>query len=145
PSPACITPAFTNSSLYLPISVRSCVSGRTPASVVLSAFNRIMNRILISPFGFELELIDRFSTFPNVWRMKRGQIDRVIDFFVRPCFPWQMVRSRWQNGAKVIWFPQIVGWRLTERQPRPCTLAPAFGQSGGDQHCAEQTHHFSKC
>src|SRR3954471_17844568 len=48
PSPANITPAFTSSSLYLPISVSIFSSGSTPASVFLSAFSRIMNFMFIS-------------------------------------------------------------------------------------------------
>src|SRR4051812_34876338 len=43
PSPANITPAFTSSSSYFPISVSIFSSGSTPASVFLSAFSRIMN------------------------------------------------------------------------------------------------------
>src|SRR5262245_9985105 len=49
PSPASITPAFTSSSLYFPISASSFSLGITPASVFLSALSRIMNRILITP------------------------------------------------------------------------------------------------
>src|SRR5437016_11469135 len=49
PSPASITPAFTSSSLYFPISVRSCSLGITPASESLVAFTIIMNRIVVSP------------------------------------------------------------------------------------------------
>jgi len=51
PSAARSTPAFTSSSLYFPISVRSFSSGRTPASVFLSALTRIMNRIMVTPCG----------------------------------------------------------------------------------------------
>src|SRR5205807_7743183 len=53
PSAACSTPAFTSSSLYFPISVRSFSSGSTPASELLLALTRIMNRIVEPPLGFE--------------------------------------------------------------------------------------------
>src|SRR5438132_4284500 len=49
PSPASITPAFTSSSLNLPISVSSCSLGITPASESLVALIKIMNRIFVSP------------------------------------------------------------------------------------------------
>ena len=49
PSPASMMPAFTSSSLKLPISVRSFSLGMTPASVFLSALMMIMNRIVVSP------------------------------------------------------------------------------------------------
>ena len=49
PSPASITPAFTSSSLNLPISARSFSSGSTPASESLVALTMIMNRI-VSPW-----------------------------------------------------------------------------------------------
>src|SRR5204862_503909 len=52
PSPANNTPAFTNSSLYFPISVRSCSLGITPASLSLVALTKIMNRIVITPSGW---------------------------------------------------------------------------------------------
>jgi len=45
PSPASITPAFTSSSLNLPISASRFLSGRTPASLFWSAFTSTMNRI----------------------------------------------------------------------------------------------------
>ena len=48
PSPASIMPALTSSSLYLPISVRICSSGITPASESLVAFTITMNRIVVS-------------------------------------------------------------------------------------------------
>src|SRR5262245_24551072 len=53
PSPASITPAFTSSSLNLPISVRSCWFGMTPASESYVALTKIMNRIVI-PALFDL-------------------------------------------------------------------------------------------
>src|SRR6476659_3225267 len=46
PSPASITPAFTISSLNLPIAVSSSVLGITPASLFLSAFTITINRIV---------------------------------------------------------------------------------------------------
>src|SRR5438132_13508926 len=48
PSPASITPAFTSSSLNLPISARSACVGRTPASESLLAFTSTTNRIALS-------------------------------------------------------------------------------------------------
>ena len=55
PSPASITPAFTNSSLNFPmaanISVFSLV-GKIPASEFLSALIITMNRIVVSPYVF---------------------------------------------------------------------------------------------
>src|SRR5437868_12089063 len=48
------TPAFTNSSLYLPMSVSSFSLGMTPASVFLSALTIIMNRMVTSPSGLGL-------------------------------------------------------------------------------------------
>src|SRR4029077_9933306 len=71
PSPASITPAFTSSSLNFPISVRSFLSGRVPASEFLSALTRIMNRIVVSlsGFGFRaglpvgLEFLNQGSTY----------------------------------------------------------------------------------
>src|SRR6266496_4162980 len=53
PSAASITPAFTSSSLYFPISVRSSLLGRTPASESLFALTITMNRIVVSPFGLK--------------------------------------------------------------------------------------------
>src|SRR5262245_30801559 len=50
PSPASITPAFASSSLNLPISVRSCLLGITPASESLLALIKTMNRIVFPPF-----------------------------------------------------------------------------------------------
>src|SRR6266404_3516034 len=46
PSPASMTPAFTISSLNLPIAVSNSVLGMTPASLFLSAFTITMNRIV---------------------------------------------------------------------------------------------------
>jgi len=46
PSPPSSTPAFPISSMYLPIASRSSVLGITPASVLASAFLKIMNRIV---------------------------------------------------------------------------------------------------
>src|SRR5262245_53370497 len=43
PSPASMTPAFTNSSLYLPMSASSCWLGNSPASEPLLALTKIMN------------------------------------------------------------------------------------------------------
>src|SRR6476620_5070915 len=52
PSPASMTPAFTSSSLYFPISVVCVVVSRTPASLSALAFTSIMNfGIVVSPFG----------------------------------------------------------------------------------------------
>src|SRR5205823_1303333 len=51
PSPASMTPAFTNSSLNLPISASSSVVGRTPASDSLLALTITMNRIFVSLNG----------------------------------------------------------------------------------------------
>ena len=45
PSPASMTPAFTSSSLYLPISVRIFSLGICPASDSLLAFTITMTRI----------------------------------------------------------------------------------------------------
>src|SRR5215471_6005845 len=48
-------PAFTSSSLNLPISVSICLLcslGTKPASESLVALTRIMNRIVMSPFAF---------------------------------------------------------------------------------------------
>src|SRR5205823_9006241 len=49
PSAASMTPAFTSSSLNLPISVRSFVSGSTPASEFLSPGTITMTRIVLCP------------------------------------------------------------------------------------------------
>src|SRR5262245_4831413 len=46
PSPASITPAFTSSSLYLPMAATISLEGMTPASEFLSAFTITMNRIV---------------------------------------------------------------------------------------------------
>src|SRR5258708_35833233 len=46
PSPASMTPAFTISSLNLPIAVSSPVLGMTPASLFALAFTITMNRIV---------------------------------------------------------------------------------------------------
>src|SRR4030088_1158673 len=46
PSPASMTPAFTISSLNLPMAVSNSVLGMTPASLFLSAFTITMNRIV---------------------------------------------------------------------------------------------------
>src|SRR5438105_13845775 len=54
PSMPSSTPAFTNSSLYLPMSVSSFSLGMTPASVFLSALTIIMNHMVISPLGLGL-------------------------------------------------------------------------------------------
>src|ERR1700730_14840985 len=48
PSPASMTPAFTISSLNLPIAVSNSVLGITPDSLFLSAFTITMNRISCS-------------------------------------------------------------------------------------------------
>src|SRR5439155_3515034 len=53
PSPASITPAFTSSSLNLPMSVRIFLSGRAPASESLFALTITMNRIVLSPSDLE--------------------------------------------------------------------------------------------
>src|SRR5437588_4201103 len=50
PSPASMTPAFTISSLNLPIAVSISVLGITPASVSLLAFTITMNRIVTLHF-----------------------------------------------------------------------------------------------
>src|SRR6266851_2584208 len=49
PSPASMTPAFTSSSLYLPIFVRISVLGRMPASESLLALTITMTLIVMSP------------------------------------------------------------------------------------------------
>jgi hypothetical protein len=46
PSPACITPAATNVSLYAVMSDSNCSLGITPASELLSAFTITMNFIV---------------------------------------------------------------------------------------------------
>jgi hypothetical protein len=46
--PASITPALTSSSLYFPISARSCSVGSLPASESLVAFTITMNLIVVS-------------------------------------------------------------------------------------------------
>jgi len=60
PSPASITPAFTNSSLNLPISVNSCAFGMTPASDSFVAFTMTMNRISTSYAVLFVGLVDAF-------------------------------------------------------------------------------------
>src|SRR6185503_9527701 len=52
PSPACMIPAWTSSSLYFPMSVRSFSSGSTPASDCSLALMMTMTRIVISPSCF---------------------------------------------------------------------------------------------
>src|SRR5258707_6408655 len=52
PSAARRTPAFTSSSLNLPMLVRSSVLGRMPASESLLALTITMQRIGVSPFLF---------------------------------------------------------------------------------------------
>src|SRR5690349_13416467 len=52
PSPASMIPAFTNSSLYLPMALRSASLGRTPASESLVARTITMNRIVVTPLLF---------------------------------------------------------------------------------------------
>src|SRR5437868_1985556 len=47
PSPASMMPAFTSSSLYLPISASSFGSGSLPASESLFAFTITMTRIVV--------------------------------------------------------------------------------------------------
>src|SRR5712664_211395 len=54
PSPASMTPAFTISSLNLPIAVSISVLGITPASVSLLAFTITMNRIVTLRLAFHL-------------------------------------------------------------------------------------------
>ena len=51
PSPASITPAFTRSSLNLPISVRISRLGSTPDSDSLFAFTITMTRMFVSSIG----------------------------------------------------------------------------------------------
>src|ERR1700687_3612503 len=53
PSPASMTPAFTISSLNLPIAVSISVLGITPASLFLSAFTITMNRIVTLRFSIQ--------------------------------------------------------------------------------------------
>src|SRR6478672_513595 len=48
PSPASMIPAFTNSSLYLPMALRSASLGRTPASESLVARTITMKRIVVA-------------------------------------------------------------------------------------------------
>src|SRR4028118_2007957 len=52
PSAASRIPALTNSSLYCPISVRSCSLGMTPASESWVALTRTMTFIVKSPFVY---------------------------------------------------------------------------------------------
>src|SRR5215211_6003623 len=49
PSPASMMPAFTSSSLYFPISVRSCSLGISPASDSLLALTITRTRIVVPP------------------------------------------------------------------------------------------------
>src|SRR3979409_1771009 len=51
-APASMTPAFTISSLNLPIAVSNSVLGITPASLFLSAFTITMNRIIMLRLAF---------------------------------------------------------------------------------------------
>src|SRR5262245_47345313 len=84
PSPASITPAFTSSSLKLPIAARSFSSGRTPASVFLSALMMIMNRIAVSPSGFvsgHRSVSAGSSRVLPSCRTGANEIDRPVDFF----------------------------------------------------------------
>src|ERR1700722_4743026 len=51
PAPSRRTPAFINSSLYLPIAESSSLRGVTPASEPLLALSIRMNRLAASPLG----------------------------------------------------------------------------------------------
>src|SRR5262249_38364127 len=82
PSPASMTPAFTNSSLNLPIAARISGPGRTPASDSLLAFTMTMTRIVVSPFGFGIVPHVGGST----WCRARGdEIDMGCIFFEGIC------------------------------------------------------------
>src|SRR6185295_1831249 len=56
PSPASMTPAFTSSSLKLPMSVSSFGSGRVPASDSFVAFTITITRICLSPAFSKMSL-----------------------------------------------------------------------------------------
>src|SRR5258708_17597909 len=56
PSPASITPAFTSSSLYLPILARISVLGRMPASETLLALTITITRIAMTPCSLDYGL-----------------------------------------------------------------------------------------
>src|SRR6266852_4405222 len=92
PSPASITPAFTSSSLNLPISVRSFSSGRTPASVSLVALMITMTRIVSSPRSFRfgaglpggLDRLNPGSTFKSNQGQRDRQVhDHFLEVFVK--------------------------------------------------------------
>src|SRR4029450_5833163 len=53
PSPASMIPAFTSSSLYFIISLRSPSGGRAPASEALVVFTITITRIVVPPSGGE--------------------------------------------------------------------------------------------
>src|SRR5438270_6526680 len=85
PSPASSTPAFISSSLYFPISVSNFLSGRTPASVFLSALSRIMNRIvsLLLICGQARDLHHRpdfYGAHPRGWNA-RGNSHGLVEIF----------------------------------------------------------------
>src|SRR6185312_7341748 len=71
PSPACMTPAFTSSSLKRPMSARSFSSGITPASESFVAFTITMNR-----------MFDSFSGLKNSAGFARGLVRHAVDLEV---------------------------------------------------------------
>src|SRR2546428_6195861 len=80
PSPERITPDFSPSSKNAPIAARSFSSGRTPASVSLSALSRPMNRIVPgfrAGGGGRAELL--FLVAPSVGRL--GRVHREVRQF----------------------------------------------------------------
>src|SRR5215470_8422760 len=62
------TPALAISSMYFPISAISSSLGRTPASESLLPLTIIMNRILVSPSGFD------FGTRPEPVRTHKAEL-----------------------------------------------------------------------
>src|SRR5258708_8238689 len=84
PSPASITPAFTSSSLYLPILARISVLGRMPASETLLALTITITRIALTPcsldYGLDSRRFFRLIPAPTVTsnRMRRNRQGAVI-------------------------------------------------------------------
>src|SRR5206468_2338606 len=74
PSPASITPAFTSSSLKLPIAARAFSSGSAPLSDSFVAFTITMKRIVILLVRVSANLLTRRRTDP-------GRIDTTPRFF----------------------------------------------------------------
>ena len=92
PSPASITPAFTNSSLNFPMAAKvflvSSVA-RTPASEFWSALTITMNRMVFSPYGSISGSEPGFGTvsISRTWalltrRTRGSEIDRNSSFFL---------------------------------------------------------------